>query len=383
MSDTQTDPLLIPVLSASNFVIGMGAFLVIGMLSPIATDLQISAATAGQIMTVYAIAYAIMSPLLVAFTGAMGRRRVLALGLTLFAAGAAIAALSTSAAGLNASRLFAAAGAGMFTPVAAATAAGLSTPETRGRVLAAVFFGLTLAQVVGVPAGSFIAYTFGWRYAFWLVVALALPCIALIWVRVPRGLSFQSTTLSDLGAVMKNGPLMLAVLFTASFLGSIYVVFTYLAPMLEGLMGFSRDGITLALLIFGIGAVIGNIMGGILADRLGPPRTLLLVAICQAAIMPAFSFLPMPGWLVFAIIFIWSVTGWSFMASQQSRLIARAPKTAPVVLALNAASIYVGAAVGSAVGGAVLAGFGPAALGVAAGLCMLGATAHVIASNRA
>jgi len=224
LSDTQTDPLLIPVLSASNFVIGMGAFLVIGMLSPIATDLQISAATAGQIMTVYAIAYAIMSPLLVAFTGAMGRRRVLALGLTLFAAGAAIAALSTSAAGLNASRLFAAAGAGMFTPVAAATAAGLSTPETRGRVLAAVFFGLTLAQVVGVPAGSFIAYTFGWRYAFWLVVALALPCIALIWVRVPRGLSFQSTTLSDLGAVMKNGPLMLAVLFTASFLGSIYVV---------------------------------------------------------------------------------------------------------------------------------------------------------------
>lgn len=383
MSDSQSDPLLIPVLSASNFVIGMGAFLVIGMLTPIANDLRISAATAGQVMTVYAIAYAVMSPLLVAFTGAMGRRRVLAIGLGLFATGAAVAAVSSTAAGLNLSRLFAAAGAGMFTPVAAATAAGLSSEQTRGRVLAAVFFGLTLAQVVGVPAGSFIAYTFGWRWAFWLVVALALPCIALIWVRVPKGLSFQTTTLADLGTVLKNGPLMLAVLFTASFLGSIYVVFTYLAPMLETLMGFGRDGITLALMIFGVGAVAGNICGGILADRLGPPRTLLLVTIGQAAIMPAFSFLPLPPWLVFAVIFLWSVVGWSFMASQQSRLITRAPQAASVVLALNAASIYVGAAIGSAAGGAVLAAFGPSALGVAAGLCMLGATAHVIASNRA
>lgn len=382
MSDTQSDPLLIPVLSASNFVIGMGAFLVIGMLSPIAADLQIGTAQAGQIMTVYAIAYAILSPVLVAMTGRIGRRRVLAAGLTLFAAGAAIAAMSDTAFGLNASRLLAAAGAGMFTPVAAATAAGLSPEATRGRVLAAVFFGLTLAQVVGVPAGSYIAYTFGWRWAFWLVAALALPCIALIWVRVPKGLSFQTTRLKDLAQVMKNGPLMLSIMFTASFLGSIYVVFTYLAPMLESLMGFGRDGITLALLIFGVGAVIGNILGGILADRLGPPRTLLIVTIGQAAIMPTFSFLPMPPWVVFAIILAWSVVGWSFMASQQSRLIARAPEAASVVLALNAASIYVGAAVGSAAGGAVLAIAGPSGLGVAGGLCMLGAVAHVIASNR-
>ncbi|PTX54113.1 putative MFS family arabinose efflux permease [Litoreibacter ponti] len=383
MSDAKSDPLLIPVLSASNFVIGMGAFLVVGMLTPIATSLDISAATAGQIMTVYAIAYAILSPLLVAMTGAIGRRRVLAAGLCLFALGAALAAVSSSTLGLNLSRLFAAAGAGLFTPVAAATAAGLSSEATRGRVLAAVFFGLTLAQVVGVPAGSYIAYTFGWRWAFWLVVALALPCIALVWMRVPKGLSFQATKLSDLAQVMKNGPLMLAILFTASFLGAIYVVFTYLAPMLEDLMGFGRDGITLALLIFGAGAVVGNILGGILADKLGPARTLLLVAIGQAAIMPAFSFLPMPPWVVFAIIALWSVVGWSFMASQQSRLIARAPEAASVVLALNAASIYVGAAAGSAAGGLVLATAGPSGLGVAAGLFMLGAVAHVIASNRA
>ncbi len=382
MSGTTTDRMLIVLLSASNFVIGMGAFLVIGMLTPLAQDLGLTPGEAGQVMTVYALSYAVLSPLIVSLTGRIGRRRVLALGMTVFALSCLLASLSDTALGLNLSRLVAACGAGLFTPVAAATAAGLSAPEERGRTLAAVFFGLTLAQVLGVPAGSFIAYTFGWRSAFLIVALLALPCLYFIWTRVPTGLRFQAVSLRDLGAVVTDFPKMLAVLFTSTFLAAIYVLYTYVAPLLEATMGFGRNGITAALLVFGLGAVAGNIVGGWSADRLGPRRTLLGCATLQVLCMPLFSMLPLPLPLLFLLIFVWSTAGWSFMASQQLRLVALAPEQAPVLLALNAAAIYVGAAIGSAIGGAVLVYGGLIALGVWAGIVGIAAVLHIIWSHR-
>lgn len=383
MSDANSR-LFIAILSASNFVIGMGAFVVIGLVEPISEDFAISTSQAGWIMTSYAIGYGLMSPPLVALTGHIGRRRVLAIGLALFALANLAAALAPGAQSLNAARFIAAAGAGIFTPVAATVAAGLSSPERQGRALAAVFFGLTLAQVLGIPAGSFIAYTFGWRLAFWIVVLLALPCIYLIWIRIPAGLSFQSVTLGDLARILKDPATMLAVLFTASFLAAIYVLLTYLAPLLSQSLGYGRNGITLVLLIFGAGAVIGNVLGGILADKLGPFRTLLLLASGQVLTLPAFSFLkPDIGPLYVAIlVLIWSACGWSFMASQQVRLIAIAPGAMGVVLSLNAAAIYVGAAIGAAIGGGVLGAYGIHALGIAGSLVAIIAVLHIALSHR-
>ncbi|MEL6587524.1 MAG: MFS transporter, partial [Pseudomonadota bacterium] len=123
---------LIPVLSGANFVIGMGAFLVIGVLAPLARDLQVTPAQAGWVLTVYALAYAPLSPLLVSFTGALGRRRVLTLGLSLFALGAAASALAPTLEVLFAARVLAAAGAGITTPVIAAIVAALAAPAERG-----------------------------------------------------------------------------------------------------------------------------------------------------------------------------------------------------------------------------------------------------------
>ena len=373
---------LVSILSASNFVIGMGAFVVVGLLTPISTNFDISTAAAGWVLTVYAIAYAICSPLLVAMTGRIGRRRVMAAGLGLFALSCVVSALAPNPEILFAARVLAAAGAGLFTPIAAATAAALSAPERRARALAAVFFGLTLAQVVGVPAGSFVAYTFGWRMAFAIVAVLALPCIWLIWSRVPAGLAFQPVCLDDLRSILANGPVLLAVLFTTSFLGAIYVVYTYVSPLLELTMGFGRNGITLALVMFGCGAVIGNLLGGVLADKIGPIRTLIILAGLQILIMPVFSLLPLARWALMGLILAWSVSGWSFMAGQQVRLIAMAPESASVVLALNAAAIYVGAALGSAFGGFVLNEFGLIALGVAGGGVATLALIHILVSAR-
>ena len=381
MTDTP-DRLLIPILSASNFVIGMGAFLVIGLINPMSQDLGISTAQTGWVLTSYALAYGVLSPVLVSATGRIGRRRILAAGLGIFAIASVLSAISPSEPVLFASRIIAAAGAGMFTPVAASVAAGLSAPERRARALAAVFFGLTLAQVFGVPAGSFIAYTFGWRLAFVVVALLALPCLWLIWSRVPAGLSFQAVTLKDLSKTLQNGRVMLAVLFTTTFLSAIYVVFTYLSPLLAETMGFGRNGISIALVVSGFGAVAGNILGGMVADRIGPVRTLISLSILQTLSLPLFSTLPYPEITVLVLIFCWSTFGWSFMAAQQVRLISMAPETASVVLALNAAAIYIGAALGSAIGGVVLGSHGLHALGIAGGLMAIVAIAHILLSAR-
>lgn len=350
--------MLIWLLSAGNFVIGMGAFVVIGLLEPLADGLGVGPGQAGALLTIYAAAYAVGSPLGVALTGGVPRRSLLTAAMAVFGLAAAASAVAPTWGVLAGVRVLAALGAGLYTPVAAAVAAGTAAPDRRGKALANVFFGLTLAQVAGVPAGSFVAYSFGWQWGFAVVAVLALPVALGLWWRVPRELPFQPARLAALGAALRDPAGMVAVSFTTIFLGGIYVLFTYFGPLVAATMGYGRDGITLAFLVFGLGAVIGNLAGGRMADRLGPARTLALLVAAQAALMPLFALLPMPGAVFFGLVLLWSVAGWSFHAPQQVRLVVLTPERQNVILALNAAAIYVGAALGSWAGGLVVAGPG-------------------------
>jgi predicted MFS family arabinose efflux permease len=370
--------MLIGLLSAGNFAIGMGAFVVIGMLTPMADGLGLTSGGAGFVLTVYSLAYAIGSPLAIAVTGAWSRRRVLLAGMGLFGLGTLLSALAPAAWPLYAARVLAALGAGLFTPCAAGVAAAASAPEERGRALARVFFGLTLAQVLGVPAGSFLAYTLGWQASFLLVTALALLCVLGMLRLVPGDLPFQATRLDALWAALGDWRSLASVIFTTTFLGSLYLVYTYLTPLLEETMGFGRNWIALTLLVYGFGAVAGNLAGGRLSDRIGNRRTLFVLVGAQILLMPLFSLLPFAVPLVLALAVVWATFGWSFIAPQQSLLIELVPERANVMLALNAAAIYVGAAVGSAAGAGVIDRFGVEALGVAGSLACLVALANLL-----
>ncbi|MEO0635462.1 MAG: MFS transporter [Pseudomonadota bacterium] len=370
----------IAVLSMANFVIGIGAFVVIGMLVPLGDAFGTEPGTTGWVLTAYAIAYAILSPILVSASGAMGRRRVLAFAVTLFGAACLICALANSFTVLLAGRVLAAAAAGMVTPVAAAVAAGLSPPEDRANAIAKVFIGMTLAQVFGLPLGSLLAYEIGWQSAFLLVTALSVPVAIAIWRVVPAGLAFQAVGLGDLKKTLARGSVMLAVGFTATYLAAIYVVYTYFAPILTSGIGFGPAEISFALLAFGLGAVVGNIAGGRLASRFGSVPTLLVLAAAQVGWLAVFSFLPTSTFGTIVFIFAWSTMGWSFVAGQQARLITLLPEAPSVVLALNAAAIYVGTAAGAFAGSLVIAGYGLGSLGIAASLLALVALGNLIAS---
>ena len=354
------------LLALANFTVGFGAFVVVGVLPPLAAAFGVGAAEAGQVMSVYAIAYALASPVGVALTGRLDRRDVLGLGLALFGAGALVAALAPGFGVLLGARVVMAVGGGLVTPVAASVALGLALPAERGRALALVFGGLTLAQAVGVPAGAWVGYAFGWHAAFALAAALAAATLAAS-LRLPRGLQAPVTSLATLGAVLRAPALVAAVAFTAVFVGGLYVLYTYLAAFMEARLGLGRDGVSLLLLVYGAGAVIGNWAGGRLTDRVGPARTLTGLALAQLVVMPALTLLPLgPGAggvaAVAVLLLAWSASSWSFMVPQQARLAALDPERAPVLFALNAAAIYLGAALGAAAGAAVLAGTGGTAL---------------------
>ncbi|QIE57491.1 MFS transporter [Pikeienuella piscinae] len=381
--DPKRGALLIPVLSAANFTIGVGAFMVIGVLGPIAGDLSMTEAEAGLIITVYAVAYMIGSPLLVASTGGFGRRNLLAGALVVFAAAAVLMALAESAAALLAGRALAAIAAGVVSPVVAATAAASATPETRGRVLAAAFFGLTLSQVVGVPMGVWVGYTYGWRVDFWAIAALSLLAAVAIRRFVPKDIAADPGRLADLGAALADWRAMLAISFTTIFVGAAYLFYTFVAPVLEAGMGMGRDGVSLFLLVCGFGAVAGNLMAGRLADRIGPARTLGLLCLVVIAVLPVFSMLPTPAWALYLAAFVWSAFGWGFFAVQQMRLFARAPQQGGVILSLNAAALYLGMSLGSALGAALVAWVGLHALGWGASALAALALLNLVVAERA
>lgn len=378
----QPIPYLIPTLAAANFAVGVGSFIAIGILSPMASDLGLTAAEAGFVMTIYAIAYAVGSPLLVAATGSWSRRAVLASGVGLLALATIVSAMAETADVLFASRAIAALGGGLVTPVVAGVAAANSPPEKRGSAMAISFFGLSASQVIGMPVCTWIGYQFGWEAAFWISTLLAALALVGILIFVPRGTAFQANSLATLGSALLDLKGVFAIFLTATTMGSIYIVFTYMGPILEQGMGFDGDGVSLFLMTFGIGGVAGSLLGGRAVDRFGPGRCIIIIIASQILFMLVFSTLPIPVMLLFISGVIGAGFGWAFMVPQQLRLIAMAPERQSVSLALNASAIYLGASFGSAIGAWVVETWGLSALGVAASCGAALALAHFWLSER-
>jgi len=217
---------LLLLLAAANFVIGMGAFVVIGVLPPIAADFEITSSTAGWLMTAYALVYGVSSPILIAVTGSIDRARLLTIGMILFALGSFAAAAAPNFAILLGARGLMALGGGLVTPVAASIGAALVPAEARGKALATIFGGLTLAQVFGVPAGSWIGFAYGWRMTFLAIAALSTLGAIVLARYAPRAIKAPPTTLTTLFEVLRAPKLMAALSFTALFIGGLYVLYT-------------------------------------------------------------------------------------------------------------------------------------------------------------
>jgi predicted MFS family arabinose efflux permease len=374
--------MVLAFLAFGNFIVGMGAFVLVGIISPIADGLGIAKADAGIVLTTYALAYAVLSPITGAITGTLPRRAVLVMALAIFALGTVASALSTDLFMLAASRVLVALGGSMYGPIAAGIAVAISTPERRGKALATVFIGGTIAQVVGMPFGAWVSYHYGWAATFWVVAALAAAGAGVMFLAVPRDVRFQAAGLGTIFAALGDRRTMFATAFTATMITALYMVFTFFGPLIEASAGPNPEIRTGFLVLNGIGAVIGNLVGGFLADRIGSWRTLIFICIAQIAIMPLFSIIPMTFLELAIVIATWSAFSFAFMAPQQARVAQFAPQAIGIVLSINAAMIYIGITIGSAVGSRILGWYGLEALGIAGGLVAVLALVHLIASGQ-
>lgn len=374
--------MLIFALAVGNFVIGMGAFVVVGLLVPIADSFQISVSHAALVFAAYTATYAVMSPLLISVSGSLGRRYVLIAAMSVFMIASLFTAVAPNPTLLFVSRAVAALGGCVFTPVAASVGYSAVAPERRGRALATVFLGMSSAQALGVPAATFIGFAFGWQATFLILAAMGFGTILLLAAYIPATTVFETNSLRNLLGAARDWRRLIGVLVTTTHFGSMCVLYAFISPVIADVAQMGDSGANFVLLVFGIGATISSVLIGRVVDRVHLVWTIAILIIAQAVIMPAFSFLPMPSMLVVVLSFIWAATGPGFMIAQQALLIQRSPNRQTIMLSLNATANYTGTTVGAAVGAYIVLKWGLEWLGIFAGAFSLLALVNFLAGVR-
>jgi predicted MFS family arabinose efflux permease len=341
-------------LTSGALAMGTGSLVIAGVLGPVAEEMQVSTALAGQLVSTFAIAFAVGAPLASLLLARWCRRHVLLLGLSLFGVAALMGALAPTFGWLLASRLLAGLGAAIFTPNATAVAARLVPPEQRGRAIATVFGGFTLASVFGVPLGTWLGLHVGWRETLGLVVALS--AVAATWVAISiRGrIELPPADLRSWLAIGRDRQALTMLATTGVAIAGTYTVFSYIGPFLAQHAHVGGDGVAALLMLFGAAGVVGNAVSGRLVDRLGAQRVVLanLTLVVSGLVLLA---LPYGGMAVTALgLALWGGGVFAVNASQQARLVAHAPALSGAMLPANASVLYIGQALGGATGAIAL-----------------------------
>lgn len=367
------------ILTLGMFAIGTDGYIIAGLLPEIANLSDVTISIAGQLITAFALVYAAASPVLASLFGNLDRRKLLMLSLGIFTLGNILVALTTLYPVLLLGRIVAALGAAMFTPAALAITGGIVPPERRGRSIALVTSGLTIATAIGVPIGNWLGARIGFQGVFWVVAALSLLVLLTIAtvfgpVPAPPAVSLKNRLQAARG---RGVPATLAVsllIFTGAF-----AVYNYIADYFNARTDISGASLSWVLLAFGIGGAIGNFTGGMLSDRIGTRAT---VGISATALIVSFATLWAAGDnapVAIAVTVLWGVSGWLLAPAQQHRLMELGRASAPLLISLNSSAMYLGMALSGAVGGLMITTVGVAQLPLV-GIVAAAATLALVAT---
>jgi MFS transporter, DHA1 family, inner membrane transport protein len=362
-------------LSLAYFAMGTSSIAVVGLVNNMAADLGVSKPDIAVLITVFALTFALAAPLLQVAAGSLPRRTLLLCGLVVMASGSLLSALAPTYGGVIAARVLMALGAAAVGPVASGLGAGLVPPERQGHALAVVFGGMTLASVLGLPLTAWLGALLGWRWMFAGLALLSLLTAATIALLVGDRRAAPSTSLASFGQVFRQRAAAWSVAMSVCHMAAQFSLFALVAPFLQERFGVSPWQLSFALLVGGLSGVAGNLLAGRLGDRLGAPRSLLCSVIGMACASSAMLLLPGLPWWGIAAYGFWSMSGMSFYAPQQKRLIGLAPDLRNLLLAINASALYIGMSLGAAAGSRAWLHLGPWSLpAVALGFigCSLG-----------
>jgi predicted MFS family arabinose efflux permease len=340
------------IFAIGTFAMGTDLFVLAGIVPQLSAGLHIPAAAAGQVISVFALTYAVGAPLLSTATASFARRPLLVGALVLFAAANLAAACAPTLALLLVARIVAAIGAALFTPTASACAAMLAGPAHRGRALAIVLGGLTIGTVLGVPVGTLIGQHWGWPASLVFVAAVALLAVIPVMTRAlsapPPAVPLRARV-----AVLADPRVALVVGVTTLSTASGILVYTYIAPILAASVHVSDHALAIALLIWGLGGTVGAFASGWLADRYGANRTLLVAILMTAASLWLLG-LARAAWQIAPLMATFGAAGWAITTPNNHRLTAIVPAQPAVVISFNASGTYLGQAIGALGGGALL-----------------------------
>jgi predicted MFS family arabinose efflux permease len=382
---TETSPLSMGRLywlALGTFAIGTEGFMIAPLLPDLSRDLSVSIASAGQLVTVFALTYALSSPLLTAITGDIDRRRLLIASMLAFAAANFVAWSAHTYTGLLVARILLAVAAGLYVPNANALGSAMVDVSRRGTALSIVTGGTSVAVALGVPLGALIGDRFGWRVNFAAVGALALIATAGLLAGLPRDIAgrLPVASLRERRDVVRQPAVFVALLSTMLWATGAFTVYTYLASFLASGAGLTGSFVSIVLFTWGVAAVIGLRLGGRLTDRFG---YFSVIAASLSALVLAFLILstsavilppPTARAPILLAIVLWGVSAWSFWPAQQARLISIAGvKVAPVALSLNASFQFLGFSSGAALGSLTLTSASPLALGWVGAVCVAAA----------
>jgi len=353
-------PLALFALTLSAFAIGTTEFVIVGLIPTMANDLQVSLPSAGLLVSLYALGVAIGAPVLTALTGKWNRKYVLLFVMTLFVIGNLLAWQAPGYNSLVLARVMTGLAHGVFFSIGSTIATGLVSKEKAASAIAIMFTGLTVALVTGVPLGTYIGQHFGWQATF-LTVAL-LGIIALIGsaLLVPSNLKkSKATKLSAQMKVLTEPRLLLVYAITALGYGGTFTAFTFLAPILEDVSGFNANAISLIMLVYGVSVAFGNILGGKMADKMGPIKALTIIFSGLIGVLILFTFTAVNPITSILTILVWGAFAFGNVPGLQVYVVKLAEKYTPeavdVASGLNIAAFNVGIAVGAWTGGVIVA----------------------------
>ncbi|MGW1724639.1 MFS transporter [Streptomyces sp. NPDC002306] len=374
-------PLALLALAVGAFGIGTTEFVMMGLLPEVADDLHISIPGAGHLVSAYALGVVVGAPLLAAATARLSRRSVLIGLMALFVAGNALSALAPDYHYLLAARFLSGLPHGAFFGVGAVVATTMVGPERRARSVSLMFLGLTVANIAGVPVATLMGQHLGWRATFLGVSAIGLAAIVSLALLIPRDHGHAAATgLRGELAALRSLPVWLALGTTVAGFGALFSAYSYITPMLTDAAGYADSSVTLLLALFGVGATVGNLLGGRLADH-AMRRTLFGGLAALVAVLAVFPLLMRTEWSAGLAVILLGVAAFVTGSPLQLMVMEKATAAPSLASSANQAAFNLANAGGAWIGGlALAAGFGvtsPALAG--AGLAVLGLAVAAVA----
>ncbi|WP_299096281.1 MFS transporter [uncultured Winogradskyella sp.] len=351
-------PAALWALTISAFGIGTTEFVIVGLLPTVANDLNTSISSAGLLVSLYAVGVAIGAPVLTALTSQIARKRLLIAIMLLFIIGNGLAAIAPSFILLILARILTGFAHGVFFSIGSTIAASLVPEDKRASAISIMFAGLTVAIVTGVPLGTYIGQNFGWRATFIGVSILGIIGAVASYVLVPASIkTSKPLRIVDQLKVLKNRSILLVLSITALGYGGTFVTFTYLAPLLEEVTGFSANMTSVLLLVYGIAIALGNVIGGKVSNK-KPGKALMVMFALQAIVLFILYFTASSQiWSVVTLFFM-GILAFSNVPALQLYVVKMSEKYLPgtedVSSALNIAAFNVGIAIGAYVGGLIV-----------------------------